>query len=364
MELRIGDRNPVTGLYDVIWPDGGVTQNGVKIFNSEHQFGDVVLATQRSDGMMILDGVKATLTVATELGILKFGEQPVGYLNGQVWNEEEEILGTYVKIEVVVFRSPYVVTTGEPQSLGNYPVFVDPHLFIPGSGSVFTGIPPGATVPNILPNPFAGYDIFEPGVTTEFLYQSLPYELVLYRYYAGFFEPPVFVDMLYADFVAGQRPSWWVADDFQSQGGTSIVNEWFQTIRTTTVVSPPPTEFGAMAFYAEDASGSYWSNLPNFPGKVFPITSDGVHELQLDPSKFSGNEIIIHCVPISPPTSATFGLRTETIKRRQPYSFTASSPTPLAATSNTLTEEVLGGSPANSKTAFIVNYNKGTRQLA
>jgi hypothetical protein len=170
--------------------------------------------------------------------------------------------------------------------------------------------------------------------------------------------------MLYADYLAGQRPPWWTEGESFYQGGNSIVNEWFEIIKTTTVVSPPPIEFGEMAFYVEDASGGYWSNLPNFPGKVFPITSDGVHELQLDPSKFSGNEIIIHCVPISPPTSATFGLRTETIKRRQPYSFTASSPTPLAATSNTLTEEVLSGSPANSKTAFIVNYNKGTRQFA
>ena len=94
MIYRIGDRDPVTGLYDVIWPDGSFTRNGVKIFNSAHEFGDVVLATQRSDGMMILDGVKATVTevVNTSFTLGGFGEKPVGYLNGQVFNNEDEVI--------------------------------------------------------------------------------------------------------------------------------------------------------------------------------------------------------------------------------------------------------------------------------
>jgi hypothetical protein len=94
MQYRIGDRDPATGLYDVIHPDGSATRNGIKIFNSAHEFGDVVLATERSDGMMILDGVKATLTevVTTSFGLGGFGEKPVGYLAGQVFNNEEEVI--------------------------------------------------------------------------------------------------------------------------------------------------------------------------------------------------------------------------------------------------------------------------------
>lgn len=101
MIYRIGDRDPVTGLYDVIHADGSFTRNGLKIFNSAHQFGDVVLATQRSDGMLILDGVKATVTeiVTTNFGLGGFGEKPVGYLNGQVFNNEEEVILPTVSIE-------------------------------------------------------------------------------------------------------------------------------------------------------------------------------------------------------------------------------------------------------------------------
>lgn len=105
MEFRIGGRDPVTGLYDVIWPDGGATRNGIKIFNAAHQTGDVVLTTRRSDGMMILDGVKAA-DVATSTSPLTvslipsgafsstFGGGGVGYLQGQVWNDEAVVVPT------------------------------------------------------------------------------------------------------------------------------------------------------------------------------------------------------------------------------------------------------------------------------
>lgn len=92
MEFRIGDRDPVTGLYAVIWPDGGRTINGIKIYNAAHVVGDVVMATQRSDGMMILDSVKAVqaAVVNTEFAMKNFDEKPIGYLSGQVFNNEEE----------------------------------------------------------------------------------------------------------------------------------------------------------------------------------------------------------------------------------------------------------------------------------
>lgn len=92
MQFRIGDRDPVTGLYGVIYPDGSSTPNGIKIFNAAHQSGDIVLATQRSDGMMILDSAKAfePSTTTAEIGLRGFGDRPVGYLNGQIFNNEEE----------------------------------------------------------------------------------------------------------------------------------------------------------------------------------------------------------------------------------------------------------------------------------
>jgi hypothetical protein len=88
MQYRIGDRDPVTGLYQVIWPDGGKTLNGLKNFNAVHQTGDVVLATQRSDGMIILDSAKAIdpASVATLASL----QQPISYLKGQVFNDERE----------------------------------------------------------------------------------------------------------------------------------------------------------------------------------------------------------------------------------------------------------------------------------
>jgi hypothetical protein len=93
MQFRIGDRDPATGLYNVIHPDGSETLNGIKIFNAEHQTGDVVRMTRRSDGMLILEGVKAieAETLSKEIEIEKFGEQPNGYLFGQVFNVDEEI---------------------------------------------------------------------------------------------------------------------------------------------------------------------------------------------------------------------------------------------------------------------------------
>lgn len=44
--IRIGDRDPLTGQYQVIHPNGSVTTNGVKIFNASYPAGQVVRATQ------------------------------------------------------------------------------------------------------------------------------------------------------------------------------------------------------------------------------------------------------------------------------------------------------------------------------
>jgi hypothetical protein len=101
VEFRIGDRDPVTGLYDVIWPDGSFTRNGMKVFNSEHQFGDVVMGTRRSDGMMILDGLMSNHNVMVNnevLGVQGFGDRSIGYLHGQTWNDDDEVFLPTVSI--------------------------------------------------------------------------------------------------------------------------------------------------------------------------------------------------------------------------------------------------------------------------
>jgi hypothetical protein len=116
MQFRIGDRDPVTGLYDVIYPDGSHTRNGIKIFNSAHQSGDLVLATQRSDGMMILDSAKAVESVSGIGKLEGFGEQPIGYLRGQVWNNEEEKDNSKSFLEIKRIFRPIFYPVGLPLS--------------------------------------------------------------------------------------------------------------------------------------------------------------------------------------------------------------------------------------------------------
>ncbi len=97
MQFRIGDRDPKTGLYNVIWPDGSQTLNGIKIFNSAHQSGDPVLATQRSDGMLILDS-KTAIIPEVVIGN-PLAPEPDGYLFGQVFNKPgEDLLLLYLQI--------------------------------------------------------------------------------------------------------------------------------------------------------------------------------------------------------------------------------------------------------------------------
>jgi hypothetical protein len=102
VEFRIGGRDPVTGLYYVIYPDGSETLHGLKIFNAAHQVGDVVRATLRSDGMMMLDGVKAepTPTVPVAQSPLPGGDFVArSYLNGRVFNDEEPEQGDVLVVK-------------------------------------------------------------------------------------------------------------------------------------------------------------------------------------------------------------------------------------------------------------------------
>jgi hypothetical protein len=97
MQFRIGSRDPITGLYNVIYPDGSSTPNGIKIYNSAHRIGDPVSATKRGDGMIILDNPKAA--DPSSLTVSAAGNRD-GYLNGQVFNGDEEDAVS----DVLIFR--------------------------------------------------------------------------------------------------------------------------------------------------------------------------------------------------------------------------------------------------------------------
>lgn len=118
MQYRIGDRDPETGLYYVIHPDGSQLLNGIKIFNAAHEIGDPILATRRSDGMMILDSAKAVDSPlpSSDLRVGEFGAKPIGYLQGQVFNnEDEEILPI-----VTITLAPKSPLDSKPKSLSFY----------------------------------------------------------------------------------------------------------------------------------------------------------------------------------------------------------------------------------------------------
>jgi hypothetical protein len=367
VEFRIGDRDPVSGLYDVIYPDGSVTRNGLKIFNSVHQFGDVVLATQRSDGMLILDGVKTEMLTpkADFYDTFTSSEGGVGYLNGQVFNEEDELTKTHLSVEFAVFGSQFIVSETS-ESMGFYNVFLDSRAF------VLYLTPPPIGGDNLIQYPqFQNYDVFDVGTVTSTSFQAYPYELTFFGYAAIYNNsidanwafPPVFEDVLYADFQQGQRPTWFTPGS-QLNGAYIKVNEWVKFTKVVTAVSPIPAVFGNVIFYVEGSNGGFWSNSPTFPGRVFPISSEGVHELQLDVSQIIGDEITIHCIPLSPPVSGAFGVRTGTIKRRSPFTYVASPPVALDWSSSMLLDEVVPGAPDDAQTAFVIVYQKSTNQFA
>lgn len=51
---RIGNRDGATGLWEVIHPDGSITLNGIKTFNTMVPYGTVVLGVPREDGFIAL----------------------------------------------------------------------------------------------------------------------------------------------------------------------------------------------------------------------------------------------------------------------------------------------------------------------
>ena len=82
--VRIGNRLPITGRYEVLDSDGGISNNGVKVYNAQEQYGDRVLAYPRSDDTIALDSEKGSIVRPPTA----FPTCP-GYLAGQVFNCEE-----------------------------------------------------------------------------------------------------------------------------------------------------------------------------------------------------------------------------------------------------------------------------------
>jgi hypothetical protein len=98
---RIGDRDPLTGNYSALYPDGSETANGRKLYDAHSVKGDMATGLPLTDGTIGLLGQKGQLSpltlpeqegvrgIATQ-GALK--DNNVGYINGQVWNYEEEVV--------------------------------------------------------------------------------------------------------------------------------------------------------------------------------------------------------------------------------------------------------------------------------
>ena len=82
--VRIGNRLPITGRHEVLESDGGISNNGVKVYNAQEQYGDRVLAYPRLDGTIALDSEKGSIVRPPTA----FPVCP-GYLAGQVFNCEE-----------------------------------------------------------------------------------------------------------------------------------------------------------------------------------------------------------------------------------------------------------------------------------
>ena len=103
--VRIGNRLPITGRHEVLESDGGISNNGVKVYNAQEQYGDRVLAYPRLDGTIALDSEKGSIVRPPTA----FPVCP-GYLKGQVFNCEEPKKKKSAKIWVLysLFGKMYV----------------------------------------------------------------------------------------------------------------------------------------------------------------------------------------------------------------------------------------------------------------
>lgn len=107
---RIGDRIPQTGSHELIYPDGSIDPNAIKLYGAKHEIGDQVLAQRRSDSAWLLSEAGAR-SVRAKPAASRFGDQR-GYLQGRRFNLEEPQPKGTVLLVVLDFRESF--TDGAP----------------------------------------------------------------------------------------------------------------------------------------------------------------------------------------------------------------------------------------------------------
>ena len=100
----IGQRSN-NGRYDVVMPDGGIMAGRAdKIYNAKHDAGDTVITIPRRDGVILIDGPKATVEPDPKVNPLDQAalvDRCDGYLNGQVFNCAEAKRKIFGKLKIL-----------------------------------------------------------------------------------------------------------------------------------------------------------------------------------------------------------------------------------------------------------------------
>ena len=78
---RIGDRDPLTGLYTVQFPDGGIGANGIKTYTAASKPGDIVVLFPRADGSIAIDSEKGNPSIVPDV----FNKPVPDVKKGGVW---------------------------------------------------------------------------------------------------------------------------------------------------------------------------------------------------------------------------------------------------------------------------------------
>ena len=145
----IGQRSN-NGRYDVVMPDGGVMSGRAnKIYNANHNAGDTVIALPRRDGVILLEGPKATVAPDPKVNPLDLAalvDRCDGYINGQIFNcgAEQRV----ITIAWAIGRQTFGAF-GQSQSIALINLITG--QVYPLGSPIPTNIPPCGTVPNDYP---------------------------------------------------------------------------------------------------------------------------------------------------------------------------------------------------------------------
>jgi hypothetical protein len=139
----IGQRSN-NGRYNLIAPDGGVSiGKAEKIYSAKHGEGDTVIALPRRDGVILLEGPKATPEPTAKdnpLALAALVDRCDGYINGQVFN-----CGVDKRVATIAWA---IGRQGQTYSLIN---LITGETF--GLVTVPATVPPCATPPSNFPPP-------------------------------------------------------------------------------------------------------------------------------------------------------------------------------------------------------------------